>query len=1247
MKTPSLSAVVPIVQRLSVAGVVCLAVSAGPREAEAAVVLNELLASNRTTIRDDEGRASDWLELHNTGSGPVALEGYGLSDDPKEPGKWSFPPDTNLPAGGYLFVWCSGDDRGALTPAVVLHTNFQLSARGETIALTDPSGTVISRLTYPRQIEDQSFGLSPNGTGTPLYHVTPTPGAPNAGPTATQPRFVADTRFSVDRGFYDAPFELEITTGTTGAQIHYTTNGSDPTVESARYGAPITIADTTTIRARAFLDGHKPTNTDTHTYIFIQTKTGGILRQPQQPDGFPGSWGPRASDYAMDPRVATDVESAFYEPAVAEALLDLPSLSLVLDLDDLFDAERGIYANPGEEGVLWERPTSLELIYPDERRGFQIDAGLRMQGGASRSLNRPKHNMRVLFKSIYGPAKLRHPLFKDSAVHQFDTIILRGGNGDSWFHPSANQQRDAQYIRDQWARDVQQGMGRLTTHQAYMHLYLNGLYWGVYHIFERPSAPFLADHQGGAKEEYDALNLGVPVDGNLEAWDTMMGLANEMRETPERYKDVLEYLDAPNLIDFLLINFYSGNTDWDHNNWYAGRRRTPAAGYRFFVWDSERTFLSVRENTTVTNNTNRPTGLHNRLLSHEDYQVLFADHVQRHFFGDGLLTPDQVSAVWLARAEEIERPLRAESARWGDNKRPVRPYTVDAEWRDHLQELRETYFPARTDIVLDQLRGRRLLPSLEAPKLGDGALGLGGGRVAAGFRVAVDAMEGAVYVTLDGADPRLPGGEPSPNALRLEPRAPQLLVASGADVRVLVPSDGALGLDWTTTEFDDTDWIAGTTGVGYQRSENVLGFAENIGTPVEELLYQISPSIYLRIEFDVADPAAFDLLELHLLYDDGFVAYLNGERVASRLAPEAPQWDDTATSRRSNLAAVEFERIAIGTASPLQSGRNVLALHGLNFIPNDRDLLLLPELSGITLAETSIEVTETVHIKARAHSRQSWSPVQEATFLVEPYPLRITEIHYHPPAPSDDDSPFEADDFEFLELKNVGTASIALDGVRVAGAVDQDLPPRAMEPGAFLLLARNEKALRSRHTIPDGVPVIPYEEQLRNSEDTVRLVAPDGTEILAASYSDAWYPATDGFAFSLVLADEQAPPSDLGAPRTWKPSHLPGGSPGADERPLAPGGRRLRGDSTQDGRLNLLDAVTLLRGIFDKNVLLPCEGETVDDRGTVQLLDIDVDGRLTTLDGLALLRHIFGQRTAATLGHGCSVVTGCSENCGD
>ena len=213
--------------------VVCIALAAAcpgadrsaQVQAPAAVVINEVLASNGHTVADPQGEYEDWIELYNGGSAPVNLGGMYLTDDPSEPTKWQFPKDnsvlTTIPAHGYLVVWADGEvgDAG-------LHAAFKLSAGGDSVALFDQDGrTLIDSVTFGPQRADVSYGRFPDGSDTWLLLTLPMPGAPNI---SIYQGFVEKPQVSPGRGFYDTDIQVSIICPTAGATIYYTTDGTPP-----------------------------------------------------------------------------------------------------------------------------------------------------------------------------------------------------------------------------------------------------------------------------------------------------------------------------------------------------------------------------------------------------------------------------------------------------------------------------------------------------------------------------------------------------------------------------------------------------------------------------------------------------------------------------------------------------------------------------------------------------------------------------------------------------------------------------------------------------------------------------------------------------------------------------------------------------------------------------------------------------------------------------------------------------------
>ncbi len=527
---------------------------------------------------------------------------------------------------------------------------------------------------------------------------------------------VADTKFSVGRGFYREPVELTLRTKTAEATIWFTTNGALPSPgNGVRYAGPLRLTHSTVVRAAAFKDGLKPTDVDTHTFLFSRD----VVRQTGR--DFPTNWGEREgkpvpADYEMDRKSsATDADRV----ALEAALESLPTLSLVLDSADLFDPKRGIYANPQQTGDDWERAASAEFLPPAGEKGFHLDCGVRIQGGWNRRPEEsPKHSLRLVFRKKYGAGRLKYPLFGDG-VAEFETLILRSGNNHSWLHWSAAERRSADYARDQWMRESFAAMGQPAARGRFVHLCLNGLYWGVYNLAERPDEHFAAARLGGEARDYDARNADKVLSGDETAWKQLFALANGGLADPAKYSAAAELLDVPAFCDYMLLNLYGANGDWDRSsNWYAARRRAAGGKYRFFVWDGERTLEGVGDNRLTDDDDLSPTRLFQQLRTNAAFRQEFADHARQHLTGEGALTPAKAAGRYLALSRQLEPAMLAEAARWGDYRRDVHPYkegpyeryTREGHWRTEVRRLLEEYFPQRTAAFWRQLQAVGLAP---------------------------------------------------------------------------------------------------------------------------------------------------------------------------------------------------------------------------------------------------------------------------------------------------------------------------------------------------------------------------------------------------------------------------------------------------------------------------------------------------------------------------------------------------------
>ena len=591
--------------------------------------------------------------------------------------------------------------------------------------------------------------------------------------------------FSVDRGFYYEPFDLRISTEEQGTTITWTLDGSDPTTSdnAAHAPAPATLGidpasevgrDPTpgvVVRAFASKDGLGASEVYGHTYVFVEQVPTLSPHDVAPGPGWPppyDAWGnddpSQSIDYGMDPRV---YEDPAYADLLTDALLDIPSWSISTDLANLFDPVTGIYMNALEHGAEWERPCSLEQLDPDDVAEFGVNAGVRIRGGWSRHPTNPKHAFRLFFRGEYGETKLRFPLFGQEGTDRFDKIDLRTSQNYSWSF-KGHAGRENTMNRDVFSRDLQRELGRPYTRSRYVHLYLNGVYWGLFQTQERAEARFAATYLGGEPEDYDVIKVDQDVqtarvieatDGTLDVWEDIWGRCQEGFESDAAYQalqgndpsgqpdpSLPVLVDVDNLIDYMLVIFYAGNFDsptgsFSHNqgpnNFYIVRDRVAAdRGFLFFAHDAEHSLQSlpwgpgeglVEDRVNLGTRTDEyrmnvagfsdfhPQWLHFKLTENAAYRARFAARAAVWLAEDGPMARERASALFRERADQIELAIIAESARWGDSK----PFdedgrtwrTRDDDWVPAVDRVLEDWMPYRTAIVIEQLREADLWPT--------------------------------------------------------------------------------------------------------------------------------------------------------------------------------------------------------------------------------------------------------------------------------------------------------------------------------------------------------------------------------------------------------------------------------------------------------------------------------------------------------------------------------------------------------
>jgi hypothetical protein len=986
--------------------------------------------------------------------------------------------------------------------------------------------------------ELHSVQVTDPSVGGPGFLGNPTPGTYNGDTFAG---FVEDTKFSVDRGFYTRSFQLQLTSATKGAEIRYTLDGSTPGPSSGQvYRNPIAINGTRVVRAMAHKSSFQPTNVDTHTYIFPSD----VVNQ-----------GSMRTSITQDPT---------YGRQMIHSLLAVPSISLI--------TQNSGFLNEGGSNIREEYPASIEMIYPDGREGFQEDGGISNYGG--RFTNFRKKSFRIAFRERFGQTKVRYPIFEGfnyknhPPAEVFDVINLRSGSHDM-------NSRGA-YMSNRFTDDTMLDMGNIGPHGRFVHVYLNGNYWGQYHMRERWSADMASSYFGGPKNDYEAVNANdnfrndeEVYDGTGQFWSTTKSLV----AGSDPFNNASDHIDVANIVDFMLV-WVSGDSESEFRALGSSIYNIP---FKFMIKDADG---YLRGTSSGKAGHAGPLSIMSRMrtgLGGEDFRILLADRIHKHFFNDGAFTPTNNIERLRKRVDEARLGFISEAARWN--------FRTPGSWESYQANLMTSHFPGLTNTMIGRFRSQGMYPDIIAPVFSQH-----GGSVLPTTPITMSTDADTIYYTLDGSDPRLPGGVPNPIASLASfgggnpTDPPQTFITTGHVWKFL--DDGSnQGTAWRQNGFDDTSWSEGPSQLGYGSDGEGSGTTLSYG-PNDNSKYATT---YFRTDVDIPDPSKFLRFTLRLKYDDAAAIYLNGTEVI-----RTPNLSAGAASNQYATSTTSSEDSWFDYTIPISAfrpGTNTLAVEIHQGSATSSDIRMDMVLRGETTAggggggddnvSNPIHFNEPAKLRARAYNNGTgeWSALNEALFTLNSEPaapgnLVIAEMHYHPAIPgtaAESAVSTDRDDYEFLEFLNIGSRNIDLTGVRFNEGVNFTFPDNTvLAPGARLLLLRNHLAYEARYGSLPGIQWFEYTGRLSNDGEAVIVSGADLEPILDFFYNDQlpWSTAADGTGPSLVLVNPFDDP-DHGQAASWTASRNPGGSPGTTEPTGVDyatwaAGRNVQGGSSDD-----------------------------------------------------------------------------------
>lgn len=1161
-------------------------------------VISEFMADNESVLTDGDGDHSDWIEVFNPTGASIDLAGHHLTDDETDLTKWTFPPLV-LEPGGRVVVFASNKHPSG--PAGELHTNFRLNRNGEYLALVAPDGvTVLHEFSpgFPPQPNDVSYGILGGDPSREQFMGVPTPGMVNDS-TLPPPPVVT---FSLPSQTFTGSVEVELASESAGATIFYTTDGSEPSsTNGIRYAAPVFINATTHLRAVAEFAGQR-SPVSGQTYVRLAPDLVGY--QSDLPllviDNF-GAGSIPAKGWSV---TGAGVQQVARQPAMWATFDRDPDTGMAALADAPQMISRAGIRGRGAFSSTWkQKPYNVEawdehaaerdvevlgmpahadwvLYYPDTDDNkdppmmfntFMYELALNMgheatryrwveafinEDGGDLSLADRRGVYAIMEKVSRGKDRLDFERLSEDGttggwlleLNRMDAIPPEG-------FPAPNGATQPQFFHTKGPDRISQTAPNTAGGGDDIPRQSNG-----YLNFDNPGGYKINPAQRAA------------IEGWFEQFEDVLYDDALWLDPIDGYR---RYIDPVDFVEYFIFNNLSRNGDgmlisifpWLGND---GRLRMgPPWDYN---WSSY--YIGGGPTGTVWHRSDRL--WYGRLFRDPDFKQLYIDRWFLH--RDGPMSNAAMEAIIDRQAAEI-----------GVERALSQGVSNAAAWEEELTRFKN-WLTTRADWYDGQFAPR---PMFHTP----------GGEVPDGFIVTFLPPPGAIYFTTDGSDPRAAGGGVAATARQYDGGILLTsLVRSGDPVRAVVPTSDhpPSGLGWTAPSgFDDSAWILGSTGVGYDRNTT---YDPEIRLNLAESMDRKNTSAYLRLEFSVVDPAVFDSLTLKMKYDDGFIAYLNGVEIAEDFAPANPGWNSTATGQRPDAEAMRFVSFPVDEhVSDLRSGLNVLAIHGINASLNSSDFLIVPELvAGQSSVASGLALHESTWITARTRIGTDWSAPANAYFFVNTIAanatnLVISEIHYRPA----DASPAELaaglsnrDDFEFVEVMNTRTQTLNLSGVRFvrtgSAGIDFDFSDtrlRTLAPGGRLLLVRNRAAFELRHGtgLADQIAG-EYSGNLSNDGDTLTLLDASGEPIHAFTYNDKspWPEGPDGGGFSLVLINPgQSPPPDHGDPFNWRASLAVGGTPGGSAGLAYADWKAAHGLSTpetdpdpdRDGRPNIFEFV--------------------------------------------------------------------------
>ena len=510
---------------------------------DAQVVINEYSASNLNSFVDDFEKTEDWIELYNMGSEDIDISGYHISDKESKPGKWEIPAGTFIAANDYLIISCSGRDGVYFGE---LHSNFKLAQTkaNEAVLLSDPQENIINYFPLELTLTEHSRCRTEDGADQWKICTAPTYGSTN-NDSEQFISYTAAPTMSLKAGFFTGDQTITITNNEPNSVLRYTVDGTNPKVSDKIYTDPIIVSKTTVIKASAFSDSADILNgkMDFNTYFIDEDFTLAVFS------------------------VAADQVTRL---ANGEGdLIPIGSLEYFDTNKDRVATSFGSLNRHGQDSWVLDH-RSIDWVSRDEM-------------GYSKAVE----------------AKL----FNFSERDSYQKFMFRNSGDDNYPAIDDGQHEGSTHIRDEYVQQLAlDGNMKLDLRaNERVVVFLNGEYWGVYGMRDRPVDHDYTDeyyNQGKFDIQYLSTwgETEIEYGGNkaLNDWVNLRDqiLASDMSD-PAQYQIAKDSISMLSMIDYFLVNLNVVASDWLNYNTGWWRGLNPDGDHKkwgYILWDLDATF---------------------------------------------------------------------------------------------------------------------------------------------------------------------------------------------------------------------------------------------------------------------------------------------------------------------------------------------------------------------------------------------------------------------------------------------------------------------------------------------------------------------------------------------------------------------------------------------------------------------------------------------------------------------------------